>query len=772
MSPDFDVQKSLPRPSRLCIPQQGSPVPHPILQAAWLSALAVAMPAALPAQQLSLDSMLAATAARITAACPISGEPDALLRHESRLARYATERHTDSLAPLACVRAHLYRTGTIARASWNQPEGEGWHEGAVRTATHALDAGTDRGTIAELLGALLLAEPSVDSPQVAVTALARLARTGSALPVSAVRGCVREARRLARLDLAEECAGSQLHRGQDSTWLLLELAWSAAAQGEASDAARYVDLALDAAHRPDDWESVGWHLGWFLTDEEREQWAGRPDSTRRTWVRERLAARDIRDGRPLGSRILEHFRRLTVADSAFRSPIPTRDLGRFRLAAAPETPPEPPQFSRGRSAPVSSLRTTEAWYDPALVAAAPFREYQRYDPRYDDRAVPYVRLGEPTARIRWVGRDSTRALGRRNPIPLRYPNATNTREAWRYDLDGRTLLLHFESERFSGTTDATRLVTGVLGHYLCDVDAVRCALSARSQAAFDAVFRGNAGEGAPVTPEQIAALRTADADALREATTRDDFSVRARRSIAMVSQVHRVWRSQAGDVVVIVPYALRMKDIASSGASTTTIDLEVHHWDPETATSGTHRTSRNVRLPAAREADSYLTGVLVVDGAPSAPTWSVIATQGDSVWGRAAADFLPPLADAPLAISDVVIGAASQGQSWQSPGGETIPLAPLGALDRREPVSLFWQVRSRSTRDSLRTTVAFIRTTARGDETALQVSFVGRSSAGIVEATRELDVSRLDAGTYRLELTVHDRREDLTVRRSSRLLLR
>ena len=38
------------------------------------------------------------------------------------------------------------------------------------------------------------------------------------------------------------------------------------------------------------------------------------------------------------------------------------------------------------------------------------------------------------------------------------------------------------------------------------------------------------------TPEQIAALRTADTDALREATTRDDFSVRARRSIAMVSR--------------------------------------------------------------------------------------------------------------------------------------------------------------------------------------------------------------------------------------------
>jgi hypothetical protein len=407
-----------------------------------------------------------------------------------------------------------------------------------------------------------------------------------------------------------------------------------------------------------------------------------------------------------------------------------------------------------------------------LVAAAPFREYQRYDPRYDDRAVPYVRFGEPTARIRWVGRDTTRVLGRRSPTPLRYPNATNTREAWRYDLDGRALLLHFESERFSGTTEATRLVTGVLGHYLCDVDALRCALSARSQAAFDAVFRGNAGEGAPVSPEQIAALRTTDTEALRDATSLDDFSVRSRRTIAMVSQVHRVWKNQAGEVAVIVPYALRMRDLASSDAATTSFDLEVHHWDPVAGASGVQRTTRNMRLPSSRDGDGYLTGFLVVDGGPSATTWSVIVTQGDSVRGRAATDFLPPLAGARLAISDLVVGAGSQGQVWRSPGGESVPLAPLGAIDRRERVSLFWQVRSGTERDSVRTSVAFVRTTARGDETALQVSFLGRTSAGIVEATRELDVSSLDPGTYRLELTVHDRREDLTVRRATRLLLR
>jgi hypothetical protein len=716
-------------------------------------------PFLLPAQRHSLDSLVAATAEPIAVICADTRSVDEWLRQERLLSQGARSASADTLANLACTRARLYLAGTIARESWNMPPGTSWHEGAVRAARAALTKGAPSDPTAELLGLLLLAETKVDSLAAAVAVFRDRIHGNDLLGISALRGCASAAARVAAWPDAEQCVLYGLQLGRDSTWLLLEATRAAFAQGESSVGRRLFDRAIGSARTSADWQAIGWHLGWFLEPEEAETWLALADSARSAWVRDRLASRDIRDGRGVGSRIEEHFRRLRVADSVFRYAIPTRSLARFQYAATPETLPEP-----------EVPKVIEAWHDPGLVAAEPFRNHQRYDPRYDDRAAAYLRFGEPTQRTQWTGRDTARVVtvqGTR-PVVLRHPNGTNTREAWRYEVDGQGLLLHYESERFTGTTDATRFVTGILGHYLCDVDSQRCGLSARSQAAFDAI--GTSGTALP--PETIATLREADREHLTQATTKDDHGVRAARRITTLARLHRVWDPASGAVLGVVPYAVRTQDVAERRDTTTTFTLTVRQWDPGTGAWLEAAIPRALRLPRDRPSDGYLTGHAVVASGAGVSAWSVVAAQDTVAWGRAWADRATALGSGDLAISDVILGAASQGQRWRTTGGTEVPLAPLGAFDRNEPMTLYWQVKSTTARDELRTTVALYRTDSKRDEPALQIAFTGRVATGLTEELREVGIGRLDGGRYRVEVVLTDPSDGATVRRSGELLVR
>lgn len=761
--------------------------------------LVLTFPLALASQRHSLDSLVAATSAPIAAICGATAAVDELLRRERLLSERAPGTTPDSLADLACTRAGLYLAGAIARESWNMPPGTSWHEGAVRATGAALRAGAPTAPTTELLGLLLLAEPKVDSQASAVTLLRDRMDSGELLGMLAVRGCVTTAGRLGAWNDLERCAVQGLQQGGDSTWLLIEAARSAFAQNDGPGGRRLFDRAVGSAKAPADWEAIGWHLGWFLEPEESDEWIGLPDSARMSWARDRLAARDIRDGRSVGSRVEEHFRRLRTVDSAFRYTIPTRSLARFANAATPENLPEPPDPRYIQLFP-QGVRVMEAWYDPGLIAAEPFRNHQRYDPRYDDRAAVWLRLGPPSKRIQWAGRDTTRVVGRATldwadqarrvntaggsrlapvgPVEMRSPNATITREAWTYEVDGRELLLHFEGERFTGTTDATRLVAGVLGHYLCDLDTTRCNLSLRSQGAFEQFWRWDPTssqrppEFRPLPPETVASLRETDREHLTQATTKDDHGVRAARSITTLARLHRVWDPASGAVLGVVPWAVRTQDVAERRDTTTTFTLTVRQWDPGTGAWLEAAIPRALRLPRDRPSDGYLTGHAVVASGVGVSAWSVVAAQDTTAWGRAWADRAAPLGGASLTISDVILGAESQGQRWRTTGGTEVPLAPLGAFDRNEPMTLYWQVRSATARDELRTTVALYKTDARSEDPALQIAFTGRVAAGLTEELREVGIGRLDGGRYRVEVVLTDPSDGATVRRSGELLVK
>src|SRR5690606_9475075 len=131
-------------------------------------------------------------------------------------------------------------------------------------------------------------------------------------------------------------------------------------------------------------------------------------------------------------------------------------------------------------------------------------------------------------------------------------------------------------------------------------------------------------------------------------------------------------------------------------------------------------------------------------------SWSLLARQGSDRGGRVFSSNLPPLGDAPLILSDLVIGSAPQGVAWNG----SVPLAPLGGVDRKQPVSLYFQIRSDTPHRSATTAITVYRIDRNREEAAIALSFEGEVAAGLTEIRRDLGLDRLDKGDYRLEVRV------------------
>jgi hypothetical protein len=697
-----------------------------------------------PPGKVELEASIAATNAAIIASCPHPTPNDraALLRDEMRHSDAARRSATvHAWYALGCVRALLYATEAIGREGLLMPPGTSWHEGAAMALLKAQEVVPGHDSSATLLAELGMAEIVGPPPDRIAAALIR-ARDAGVRNAIVLRGCSEFARRERLFPQSAQCTTTALEAGQDSVWQLLQASRLAFLASDSTTGALHFHRAIAAAHDSVDWTVLEAHLRWFLEPGEELEWRALAKNARVAWLRDRLAARDIRDGRAAGSRIAEHFSRLEMVDSSFRRALSRRQLGRFLVAATPES---------------GVQDYVGKYWEPGLVPAAPFRFFKGVFLGYDDRAAVWMRLGAPSRRIDWSSIDTAKA-GRDSQYHV------NTREVWQYRIDGQHLLLNFEAEHFDGSSGAGRLVAGVLGSYLCDVDTYRCNLTNRASTP------GFSG----VPPERIAELRADDEKQIREATTKDDNSVRVEHPVATVAQFSRVWDPRSGATLAVIPYAFKVGDLERSEDSTgisATIALTLRQWDAGAASWQSTDVIRRLRLPDRLRNNSHLTGYLVTPTTAGTSAWSLVATQGADRRGRAWADRLAPLTTGDLAMSDLVLGAESQGQTWTTTGGTQVPLGPLGAFDKDAPISLYWQVRSTTARDPVRIAVAIFRVGARDTERpVLEVGFDGRLNAGLTEWQRDIGVAQLDGGTYRIEVTVRD--GEASAVRSARLLLR
>jgi hypothetical protein len=241
-----------------------------------------------------------------------------------------------------------------------------------------------------------------------------------------------------------------------------------------------------------------------------------------------------------------------------------------------------------------------------------------------------------------------------------------------------------------------------------------------------------------------------------------------------VAQFSRVWDPRSGATLAVIPYAVKVGDVERNEDSTgirATLALTLRQWDAGAASWQSTDVVRRLRLPDRLRNNSHLTGYLVTPTTSGTSAWSLVASQGTDRSGRAWADRLTPLPTGALAMSDLVVGAEAQGLTWTTTGGTTVPLGPLGAFDRQQPVAVYWQVRTPAARDAVRISLALHRVGPRDTERPLlEQVFDAPLHAGLNELQRDIGLAELDGGTYRLEVTVRDGSASAT--RSVRVLLR
>lgn len=687
-------------------------------------------------------------AATLRALCPGGDPADArvLLATEQREAGAAAAANTpDAWLALGCTRALL----SLGRASSHDGplmlSGDSWAQGAITTVLKVLAMRPGDRRAADILAVYAMDESDPKALAKVVTRLDDAVRAGASGGPT-LRACAELGLRVGRPDVTRRCASAALRAGNDSTAdLLLDARLDAAAHDTVGTSATFL-AAVGAAHDTLSELALAWQLQWFLTPDEVAEWDTLPASRRVAWVRDQLASRDVRDGQPAGARLVAHFERLAYVDSAFRLKV-ARVMHNTML--------------RGASA--ANIGTDPTYPDT-------WRDYSRWQLDFDDRGAVWMRFGAPLKRF--FGSESTAssqgrgAAGRqRNGNQGGLPSSSrpsNAFETWLYQIDGKPLLLTFAYEPFSGEAGASRLVSGNIGDIYCGLDTWRCLLSMRQSA-----------RGQGVTPELRQQVREQDGEFIRAATTKDDNSVRTDKAIELIARMNRLWDPATGAPIALVTWAVKPGDLVvqtDHDVRTTRVEFDLRSWDG--SAQRWQDTAFTRRFNFNRSDVRHLTGFIVAPASADVSSWSLVATQGAERRGRAWDVTAGPLDAGPVAISDLVLGQSGQGLTWAERGTDVL-LAPLNAVSRTLPVSLYYQIRSNRVRPGLRTTIALYRVdggVAR-DSASLQVGFAQDDRQGINEVAQTIDVSRLDKGTYRLEVRLTDAAGTLITRRGVELML-
>ena len=657
---------------------------------------------------------------RIRNLCPLPTTLNrtALVANEERLAARVRDARRSVTGvqwrELACGRALLQIIDApSARGSHLMSPGTSWGAGAIDGALRALAlTPADRPAI-ELLALLTTADAEPEElPR--LTALMRAAVDSGVRAPAVLRACSDFAVRSGDLQSTRICTETALAAGLDSTWHLLRFA-RLAFQG--ADTTGGADAFLGAAGAARDSAAkldFGWHLQWFLTPAEDSAWDALSDAVRADWIRDRLMERDLRDGRPPGSRLAEHFARLEYVEKHFRLAIPTRLRNAWRTRA-------------GVFHGTDSLGNT--------ADSTSWNEYRRWQVDFDDRGVIYMRFGAPDKIARNTSRPGSPALA-----------------TWRYTVDGTPMFVTFTEVDGDGSGGSSTLVVGVVGTWQCGIDQWRCNM---------AELGGSA--------DRFARLRAVDREYITIATTKDDNAPATKKPIHTVAQLAQLWDPSTERPIAVLAYAVRLNDLKvendRSGQRPVRVQLAFARWQPATEAWTEDSLTRDFVVPKHRDGDTHLTGFAALAGVGGIGSWGLTAAQPDGRWGRAYGTAVPNREDA-VALSSLIVAPESRGLSWVL-GSERIYLSPGGTIKRGEPLHLFYQVRAQGAIASAGTTIE-VRSVAEGQElpAAIQVSFAGELPDGVTGIDRVLDLSQLKPGRYAMEVRVADKTGALLARRT------
>jgi hypothetical protein len=666
-------------------------------------------------------------------------------------------------------------------------------EGPLQTLGVSLEAGAGHAFVRALE-----VEPTLSMAAEAL-ALAPIPREGA----SQIRNRVATLRRargmLGPLELmgmaqVERLAGSRdtavtlledalLTRGVDDGVVRLELARELHVVGRSQDGrmvlfagAGFDSEAAKAAYRRE--------LEWVAEPHELAAWDSTVAAERAGWLQRFWAARDVAGGWTEGERLEEHYRRVEHAWANFTLVLPPSGRHKIRTRTggidtfvddlmvreatsaaaidaefAPAREDADPQQEAALA--FATARTTVALESMRLAGLdGPFRPFRSTQAVLDDRGVVHIRHGAPSRMATSVGGEAL--------------------AAWVYDRDDGRLVLLFREENFDGQVGASTLVPTLLDvparfrDQFCHLEPSLCTMTNTVSASDNRLAMGAVGttlrdrgarnmgaltDGGRIGPGSVNQAVEVGVENIVRATTTDAHPRTFTAKVTPAVQLYGLDRGQGDGPRAVAAFAIPGDQLvytqpaAAGGRSVYSIRFRLSAVDE----AGQRRdldTLRHFAVAAPLAKGQALQGVLEMQLPGGRQIMSLALTQDDGRGAVASLGAIPvPRGGARLGISSLVLGREGSGVAWRS-STMTVPLNPINAFTRGSEATLYFQLHGLQAGTQYQTRLEFLDAAKPEARPALSLQFAETAEGPRLEVLRTIGLKNLDAGRYRLRVTI------------------
>lgn len=588
-----------------------------------------------PEERLRAGFILLGRGSRDTTAAPLAAALDQFYEVTVRAPRWPL-----GWLGLGLTKLRLDDLGVLEIRSVHQPAGSGWRGGALSGFAEALRRDPDLGEAVAGVVEVLRRDPAGATAEEAERLL-RSYTVGRRMDAAAALALARASIARDSLTQGEDFLRKYLAAGGDSALADWERATIRFALHDPAGGTAHYYAALAGGTEVQ--QLVRENLALIATPEELAGFDSCPPGGRVDWVHRFWAKREIADGRLAGSRLPEHFRRVRYALSHFRA------RARYEII----------QFERA------------------------FRDAPK---GLDDRAVIYIRQGEPDARASFHGGPAT------------LPN-----ESWSYFRPTGQLDFHFMG--LNG--GAYRLVT-YLGAIDPDIEGLY-----ESRANLGTVYlrianiaalqhgREHVGiyDSPLLGPEWVHREKTRTNAMVHIGTTTDADPIDLERTWEPIVQaygtVDPTTDSTGVLVVVSLPVPRDIDTLSVPGGIGYIVRLRATAADDSGRVALDSDVVRHLRTPRPLTRNESLTLIEHYPLGPGDQRLRLIVA--DSTEARGAVRIVPDLpvvrlrGDS-LAVSDVIAGRVGSTVTWRRPDGHVVELQPNNAWRPEDQMSIAFDV--------------------------------------------------------------------------------
>lgn len=721
----------------------------------------------------------------------LTGEGDAaiLAEKELRLVVEGEPQWANGWYAMGITRLALARASVLAKPGPLQILGMSWEAGAGHALVRSLELDS---TNADAATALALAGIPREGKAQLGKRLDMLRRIRPLLGPAALLGAARVERVAGSRDSAAALFERALASGVvDSGFVATQLARELYASNRAEAGAQVLIRGASTTTKEGQ-TAYRRELEWVAEPSELAAWDSLPAADRPAWLRQFWAGRDVKEGWPDGTRLVEHYRRIETAWKDFTLALPpsgrqiaastTGGIDTFvdelierRMSGAEGLSFEEDAVMAGKAAtnetaePLGGRETQGgaiaaqitdgqqmASQMKALGLGGPFRSFRTTQDVLDDRGVVWIRYGKPDKIVSSSGGVAM--------------------QVWAYDHIEPRLVLQFQEENFVGQAGASRLVPtliNVAGRFrdqFCGIEPSLCAVNTSSEDLRynDATPLKDSGvgvryadaktDGGRLTPAVIERVAREGAAQVMRATTTDANPRVFTKAVDPIVQLYGLTAPGTSRSVALAAFAIPGDQLdgtrppAAGGRTVYAVRMMLSLLDGQGRRVDVD-TLRNFAVATPLQKGQFLTGTLEVPLAPGRYRGSLLISQGD---GRGAVATLPgigvPGPGTRLTISSVVLGREGSGTAWRS-GNAVVALNPLGAFTEKGQAELYYQVTGQAPGTSYQTTLEFFDASSP-EKSALTLRFEENADASFREVHRTVGLANLKPGQYRLKVTV------------------